>query len=128
MAILLVTIFIIAIGIKYINKSEIATVTGTITTPEAGSSDISSNVDINYPTGFNLQNCMVISLMAKNTGLSTEYWSTVGSTGHSVEAMYGCYGLWAVMGPNHIRVHVSKVHTEESQKTINVKLVLLKTN
>ena len=128
MAMLLVIIFIIVIGIKYINKSEIATVTGTITTPEAGSDVISSNVDINYPTGFNLQNCVIISLMAKNTGLSAEYWSTIGGTGHAVEMMYGCYGLRATMSQEHIRVEVSKVHTEESQKTINVKLVLLKTN
>ena len=66
--------------------------------------------------------------MAKNTGLSAENWSTVGGTGHAVEMMNGCYGLRAVMSQNHIRVHVFKVNTEEAQKTINVKLVLLKTS
>ncbi len=59
---LLVITLLIVIGIRYYSKEDIATIEGTITV-EASNSNI---ITINYPTGFDVNNCYISAIVIKD--------------------------------------------------------------
>lgn len=64
MAILLLIILVIAIGSKVVYKDNFAILTGTIT---GDGTETTISKDISYPKGYNNNNCVVITAMARNT-------------------------------------------------------------
>lgn len=107
-------------------QSNIAVVTTSITTPAAGSETTTVNTDVNYPSGFTQSNSVIISLMARNTGLTEQRWGTVGDTESSLELQEGVYGLRASMRPSVIKVFTSKLSTTEAANTRQIRIVLMK--
>lgn len=107
-------------------QANIAVVTTSITTPAAGSETTTVNTDVNYPSGFTMANSVIISLQARNTGLTEEQWSTVGDTGSSLEMQRGCYGLSASQRSGNIRVWISKLAVQEASKTVQIRIMLMK--
>lgn len=106
------------------SKDDFATIYGSITTPEAGSDVINAHIDLNYPEGFNKDNCVIISLMADPQSLANRSWKTTGATGKSAEIGY--YGLRASMNKDNISVYLYKVDVAENSRKSNIRLVLMK--
>lgn len=106
-------------------QANVAIINATITTPAAGSETTTVNTDVNYPSGFTMANSVIISLQANNTG-SEESWGTPGFLGSALEMQAGVYGLRAAQRSGNIRVWISKVTTQESAKTINIRIMLMK--
>ncbi len=89
-------ILLIVIGIKYCNKEDIATIDGTITVEASNFNTIT----INYPSGFNVDNCYVAAIGIKDIenkgynygglyndsgdGLINAYYRTVNLTSSNV--------------------------------------------
>ena len=109
-------------------KQDFAIVTGEMTTPAAGSTSISASVIMGYPTGFNKNNCVIVSLMSKNNTISSEdkrQWSTIGLNTSSA-VLRANSGLTASLRESDIVVNITKVDAMEDSKKIGVKLVLMK--
>lgn len=126
MAKLLQMIFVIIIGSRPLYNENFAIVQGKITTPVEGDTTIATSILLNYPEGFNKDNCVIISLMSDYTGSTRDGYWTVGSTMKSAEAVRGNYGLQAGFWEDGISVSISKISTSEPSKTINVRIVLMK--
>ena len=60
-------------------KGDFAIITGTITMPPADDSSVTGTEDINYPTGFNASNCVVISVMSQRSDQSG-YATTISAS------------------------------------------------
>lgn len=71
MVVLLLIIFVIVIGAKIIYKDDYAILTGTIQDGQA---------NINYPDGFNKDNCIVVSNMFKRVGVVETRGFSIGTT------------------------------------------------
>lgn len=117
-------------GSKNINiiteQNNIAVIEAIITTPAQGEESTKGSISFNYPTGFNKNNCMVISLMSQNTGNDEQSYNTSGSTGFSAEEVRCNHGLQASLRNNEIIVEVYKVNINAQRKNIHIRLVLMK--
>ena len=113
-------------GTLFVQKSSIAIVTGTLVTPEANSGTLNGTVTLEYPNGYEKDNCMILSLMSSNLGIANSNYNTVGSTGRSIEEVKGNYGLQAGLGTTGIVVSVFKVNDAAEAKQINIKILLMK--
>lgn len=80
MAILLLTILVILIGAKAIYKDRFAVLTGTAQ---------NGQVAINYPEGFNKDNCIIISNMFKRVGVAETRGFSIGTTFIPADATSG---------------------------------------
>lgn len=100
-----------------------AIVTGTITMPEANSGYISSTVDVSYPSGFNKDNCVIISVMSHNT--SNTNWATP-SKASSTSIIVGNGETYAILMSDRIRVSSAKCDTAAPRQDVTFKLVLMK--
>lgn len=109
-------------------QANIAVLTATVNTPAAGNSALNVTTTIQYPQGFNRNNCIIISLMSYNTANSSRGYCTVGATGVSAEEAKGNYGLQAQLGDEGIISQVFKINTNADTKTISIRIVLMKIN
>lgn len=107
-------------------QTNIAVLTATVNTPAAGNSALNVTTTIQYPQGFNRNNCIIISLMSYNTANSSRGYCTVGATGVSAEEAKGNYGLQAQLGDEGIISQVFKTNTNADTKTISIRIVLMK--
>ncbi len=105
-------------------QANIAVLTANVKTPEAGSSIINALAQINYPQGYNQDNCVIVSLMSWNKTFTTKFWSSLGATQSAAEM--GCYGLRGTLRPDNIEVQVHKIDPAESAKNVTIKIVLMK--
>ena len=80
MAILLLIILVIAIGSKVVYKDNFAILTGTI--PANTGADSYSIKEINYPSGYTKDNCVVVASQFNNSNTNNIYSSgTIMSVG-----------------------------------------------
>ena len=107
-------------------QANISKLTTTLTTPDAGSDIMNASTTIAYPTGFNKDNSIIISLMSHNTVETSGGYATVGASGRSTEAVRGNHGLQAQLRSNGILIEVYKVNQNEQPKQIIVQIVLMK--
>lgn len=107
-------------------QANIATITGTITTPATNSDVISATITLNYPSGYNKNNCVIMSLMSSNSTISNSMWSTTGGSGTSAEHMKSNHALQASLSDSNIRIELYKVNQAASSIKTNIKLVLMK--
>lgn len=103
-------------------QANIAVISTNITTPAASSSSLEGNVNVNYPSGYNKGNCVVLSIMSGGTSNSS--WNTPGATGRSNEI--GSYGLKVSLTDSNISIKLVKTNDAEASRTVNIKLVLMK--
>lgn len=71
MAILLLIVLVIAIGAKVMYKDDYAVLTGTVQNGQG---------TINYPKGFNKDNCIIIANMFKRVGIPETRGFSIGTT------------------------------------------------
>ena len=119
-------ILLILIGNKVLYDDRFAILEGIIITPALGSEDTKGSISLNYPTGFNKDNCVVIGLMSQNTGNDEKSYNTSSSIGLSAEEVRGCYGLQASLRGDGILISLYKVNKNAQQKNIHVRIVLMK--
>lgn len=131
----LVIILIILIGYKYINQQDFAILTGTMTL-DANSSEgalegicKNSEITVNYPNGFNKDNCVVCSVCRSGVNCFGFGWTD------RVDAMNIFNGVEPINVvlydknanenfKNKIRVIAGNLST--SEETITYKIVLMK--
>lgn len=101
----------------------IAIVTGTITMPEANSGYLTNTVDVSYPSGFNKDNCVIISVMSHNT--SNTNWATP-SKASATSTIVGNGETYAILMSDKIRVSSAKCDTAAPRRDVTFKLVLMK--
>lgn len=104
-------------------QSNIAVLTGTFTTPEAGSSTKDTVTNIAYPTGYTQSNCVPISVLAK---YSTKGWATMIPAERTITSLYGNGNIACILESDKIVYRHTKADEQESSKTINYKVVLMK--
>lgn len=109
---------------KYNLKENFVVLRGFITTPEAEEESLTGFATIDYPTGLNRNNCIVIGLMAgrKNDGTIL----TTPMAENAVSALLGVSGLAVTLGENNITIRKEKISSSESSSTVPYKLILMK--
>ena len=107
-------------------QNNIAVIEAIITTPAQGEESTKGSITFNYPTGFNKNNCVIISLMSQNTGNDEQSYNTSSSIGLSTEEVRGCYGLQGSLRSDGILISLYKVNKNAQQKNIHVRIVLMK--
>lgn len=106
--------------VNYKLKDDFAILTGSMTV-EAGASDAPTNaiLDVNYPSGFDKSNCVVLSTMTTNTVPT----STTYSYPHNLNVLDSEMKLTVMLGNDVIQISVGNT---TSAKTFNYKIVLMK--
>ena len=93
--------------------------------PAANDSLIGGSTNIQYPDGFNYNNCIIISLMSHNT-MHEDWWSTSSNSKYTNSMIKGSGDLTATLKPDNIMVSSNKVTTEEDRKDVTFKITLMK--
>lgn len=124
LTILSVTTLLILVGSKVIYKDDYAVITGTIVMPEANAEVLGGSTDINYPSGFNNSNCVIISLTSHNS-LHPDWWCTRTSPG-GVGYVSGSQDLRAALKSSNITVWSTKSEAMQSRNDVTFKIVLMK--
>lgn len=105
------------------NLENVAILTGNITTPAANSGDLTVQKDINYPAGYNANNCIPISYLAKKN--DTFGWATY-TPKDAMGYIIGSAGLRVLLKSNTITIAKDKSDDLEPASTVNYKIVLMK--
>lgn len=124
MAILLLTILVIIIGAKVVYKDNYVVLTGTIDlTVNTGYTSGTKNIE--YPEGFNKNNCVAIAVgIAGSTVSNTEY--SYGFSGdHSGSYVTGGIAKNIRLREEYMQLDVY-IEMEASKNTRNYKIVLMK--
>lgn len=104
----------------FIKKSDIATIDSSIATT---TTSIDASKIINYPDGFNSNNCIVLSLVGIDmNGSSTTPFFSTGLLPYAT----GAFNLTASLQPSNIVVTRSRMSESEPALDIGFRLVLLK--
>lgn len=118
--------------VKIINSGDFAVLTGSMTL-EANTSDVASSgsqkqtqLDINFPTGFNKDNCVCISFGMKTT-TDKNYCYGIGGS-NSVNATTGGLYKDVILGSatNATKIKLQVWQLSTTQKTVYYKIVLMK--
>lgn len=106
--------------VNYKLKDDFAILTGSMTV-EAGASDAPTNaiLDVNYPSGFDKSNCVVLSTMTTDT-IPT---STTYSYPHNLNVLDSEMKLTVRLASDVIQISVGNT---TSAKTFKYKIVLMK--
>lgn len=105
-------------------QGDFAYLTGTNTTPEADTANLTGTTTLDYPTGFTRDNCIIIGLMGQNS-TNTARWTTTTPL-NSFGMLAGTAGLIGRLTADNVLVIRSKLSTSEAASTSNVRVVLMK--
>ena len=120
MAILLLIILLMIVGVNYIKDDKFVQLAGNVTVTANNNKDIV----LNYPTGFNKENSVIVSQALQLVGGSTGY-NYNNSYSDSMDAYYGNFRRIINLRDNDIFMKVYNPMTSESI-TLNYKIVLMK--
>lgn len=110
----------------YILKGDFVTLSSTIITPQQNGESLTGETFVNYPSGFNKNNCTVIGLIGQRTnGVSELNWSSPISKS-SLGYLLGNSDLTATLRDSNIRLFVNKSAAAEPSTTISVKVTLMR--
>lgn len=126
MAILLLIILLIVIGSKVVYKDNFAILTGIIKLNGSSNPGTSYNQtiwNINYPEGFNKDNCIVITFGGKFAGEGFSY-GYVENASASVAAVGGSVSRAVALNSTAIRAQAWNISGTE--KEFSYKIVLMK--
>lgn len=115
---LLLIILLIAIGKSVLYKDNYVTITGSITV--SGSS--SENKDIDYPNGFNEENCVPVAFGIKL--IEKNGFNYYGNHVNSTSGLMNAYTRYMNLLSDKIRINVT--NSNDSEKTFTYKIVLMK--
>ena len=110
--------------VKTITNGDFAVIIGSTTTEEGDS--LIATTEFNYPTGFNINNCTVISIMGARTVGDFDYPWTTTLGKDSSSYLLGCAELGVVLDEDKITVRRSKISDAEPSTTKKFRLVLMK--
>lgn len=106
-------------------KENLAYITGTILTS-------SPTHSIEYPSGFNKDNCVVLSVMLKKTSLSTACW-TYNTTHDIISQSNGAYSSRVILYDDYIKIFAKTLVLNTDAVTVgeitddtDFKIVLMK--
>ena len=105
-------------------KGDFAIITGTITMPPADDSSVTGTEDVNYPTGFNASNCVVISVMSQRSDQSG--YATTISASEPASSVRGNGDTVVTLLADYIRVQSYKTSTSAGGTSRIFKVVLMK--
>lgn len=105
-------------------QSNIAVLTGSIVMPEQNSETLTGQTTINYPKGYNKDNCIIISLLGQNKD-KTDRWSTTMKS-DAVSIALGNGDLCTSLTTTNIIIRANKVMSSQPRHDINFKVVLMK--
>lgn len=116
MAVLLLMIFVIAIGSKVVYKENFAIIKGTI---DGDGSTSSQQVNVDYPKGFTKDNCVVINASFRNTETNTGY--STGATFLPADVTKGSIINAVTLTESNISITIRNIYisTGESPSIIN---------
>lgn len=106
-------------GSAYVLKNNFATLTGTITWDDTG-------CYLNYPEGFNKDNCTIISLMSRNNNGFPNMWFTPAPDLYRGESEFG-NNVYAVLKEANISVYAVMSLELGTDWVVEFKLTLMKT-
>lgn len=117
-------------GSSVIYKDNFAVVTGSLSGPAGGNGEYQG--DINYPDGFNQDNCVVISCSLDLENSATIWGS--GATFDSSSFIGGALPTYVCLQENIIKIEIRNIRIDSTAKvfslpleaTINYKIVLMK--
>lgn len=118
MEILLLIILVIVIGSKVVYKDNYAVITGSMSISANGS----LTKDINYPSGFNVDNCVPISCGLKV--LENKGYNFIGDYLNSSSLLINAYDRSLNLISTAIQLYV--INPTDSSKTVTYKIVLMK--
>ena len=104
-------------------QANIAVITGSTTTT---SDSLTATTKVNYPNGYNVNNCVVISIMGGRTVGGIDYPWTTSLGKDSSSYLLGCAELGVSLDSDGITVRRSKISNSEPVSTKKFKLVLMK--
>lgn len=110
---------------RYKQINDFAVITGTIQMPEANAQTTTGSINVNYPTGFTKDNCIVISIMGNRVNNTSSGWATPQSSS-SLSYVLGNCDLAADMQSSTIRVLANKPNVAAARYDIDFKLVLMR--
>ena len=129
---LLVVILLILVGAKVIYKDNFAIITGSIECDAATDEDRYklTNKDINFPTGFTSENCVVVSVGANNmTNKGYSYTQGFKSELTALDMSWATEGIKVMLGYNNTEIiKISAVNITKQTATKKYKIVLMKIN
>lgn len=108
---------------KVIIKGDFAVITGSTTTT---SDSLTATTKVNYPNGYSVNNCVVISIMGGRTVGGIDYPWTTSLGKDSSSYLLGCAELGVSLDSDGITVRRSKISNSEPVSTKKFKLVLMK--
>ena len=104
-------------------QANIAIITGSTTTTN---DSLTATTKVNYPNGFNVNNCVVIAIMGGRTVGGIDYPWTTSLGKDSSSYLLGCAELGVSLDADAITVRRSKISEVEALSTKKFKLVLMK--
>lgn len=123
---LLLIIFVIVIGSRPVYNENFAIVTGKIEMPEAGSGNLTGVAQVDYPEGFNKDNCSVISIMGHSARENqSNNWYTPAAL-DAAGSIIGTAGMYVSCGAEYISVRSEKLADSASRSDVSFKVILMK--
>lgn len=109
--------------VKVITNGDFAVITGSTTTT---SDSLTATTKVNYPNGYSVNNCVVISIMGGKTIGGIDYPWTTSLGKDSSSYLLGCAELGVSLDADGITVRRSRISDNEPASTKKFKLVLMK--
>ena len=110
----------------FFTNDKIVVLTGTIVMPAANADDLTGYVEVNYPSGFTRDNCVILSLMSHNQNTKyKDYWTLATSNNDSMQILFGS-NCSAILKDSKIRISSNKASASLARNDITYKLVLMR--
>lgn len=107
-----------------VTLGNISILSGTIVMPDANNSALGGSKDISYPSGFNKDNCIVLSIMSYNS-THIGWWATPQSPSTS-SALWGNGNTYVILKANNITIACTKNDIAMPRKDVTFKIALMK--
>ena len=110
-------------------QANIAVLTGTITGTANNSSSEQGNININYPTGFNSNNCVVIAIGLSRKDDNTPFnYGVLSASDSAIARVAGAIGRTVQLGADNmtLRTYFYFGSPQNESVTYNYKIVLMK--
>lgn len=110
----------------FLLKTDMLILTGEIVTPVANSGTLTGHTDINYPDGWNRENCLCVSVMGGRTIGGDGKTLTTIMSGSTSSVMMGSNNIAVTLESEYIRVRLDKLVDAEQSRTIPFKVLLIR--
>lgn len=106
-------------------KNNFAVLEGTITLPAKDSGQTSGTIEFNYPTSFNMNNCVPIAVLGGRVGSLNVYATTIPREAAYAQSL-GVGNLCCKLQDSKVTVSIYKYQDSQASHSSKIKIVLLK--